>query len=243
MEIKKYKYMGAGKYKIYIDDLEYIIYEDIIVKNNILLKGNITKEELNLYLKENMYYEALYKSIKYLGIKMRSRKELIKYLDKSYDKKVVDSVIKKLEQDGYINEKEYAKAYIGDMINLKMIGPYKIRKELIDLGINSKIIDKELEVFTRELELEKINKLINKELKLNKSKFLYTLKNKISYNLTNLGFTKEYIDILIKDIDFDDKDIYRKEYDKLYKKLCNKYDKDKLDYIIKQKLYQKGFRM
>ena len=235
--------MGAGKYKIYIDDLEYIIYEDIIVKNNILLKGDITKEELNLYLKVNMYYEALYKSIKYLGIKMRSRKELIKYLGKSYDKKVVDSVIKKLEQDGYINEKEYAKAYIGDMINLKMIGPYKIRKELIDLGINSKIIDKELEVFTRELELEKINKLINKELKLNKSKSLYTLKNKISYNLTNLGFTKEYIDILIKDIDFDDKDIYRKEYDKLYKKLCNKYDKDKLDYIIKQKLYQKGFRM
>ena len=37
-----------------------------------------------------------------------------------------------------------------------------------------------------------------------------------------------------------DKDMVKKEYDKLYKKYSKKYKDKELDYIIKQKLYQKG---
>lgn len=242
MEIKKYKYLGSSKYKIFIDDEEYIIYEDIIVKNNILLKKEITKEELEFYLKENTYYEALYKSIKYIGIKMRSKKELIKYLSKTYDKLVVDKVIVYLVNNNLINDRVYVRAYINDSINLKNIGPFKIEKELVNMDIDKDIIINELDIYTKDIELEKIGKIIEKEIKLNRNKSLYMLKIKIMYNLINLGFHKEYIDIVLNDISIDDKDIYKKEYDKLYKKLCNKYDKDKLDYIIKQKLYQKGFR-
>lgn len=242
MEIRKYKYLGSSKYKIFIDDEEYIIYEDIIVKNNILLKNEITKEELELYLKENTYYEALYKSIKYIGIKMRSKKELIKYLSKTYDKLLVDKVIVYLVNNNLINDRVYVRAYINDSINLKNIGPFKIEKELVNMDIDKDIIINELDIYTKDIELEKIGKIIEKEIKLNKNKSLYMLKTKIMYNLINLGFHKEYIDIVLNDISIDDKDIYKKEYDKLYKKLCNKYDKDKLDYIIKQKLYQKGFR-
>ncbi len=242
MEIKKYKYLGSSKYKIFIDDEEYIIYEDIIVKNNILLKKEITKEELEFYLKENTYYEALYKSIKYIGIKMRSKKELIKYLSKTYDKLVVDKVIVYLVNNNLINDRVYVRAYINDSINLKNIGPFKIEKELVNMDIDKDIIINELDIYTKDIELEKIGKIIEKEIKLNRNKSLYMLKTKIMYNLINLGFHREYIDIVLNDISIDDKDIYKKEYDKLYKKLCNKYDKDKLDYIIKQKLYQKGFR-
>lgn len=242
MKIIKYKYLGSSKYKIYTDTEEYIIYEDIIVKYNILLKKDITKEELDLYLKENTYYEALYKSIKYIGIKMRSKKEIIKYLSKSYDKELIDKIITYLDNNNLINEKEYVKAYINDSINLKNIGPLKIEKELINMDINKDIINSLLSIYTKDIELDKIDKLIKKEIKLNKNKSLYMLKTKIMYNLINLGFHKEYIDLLLNDISINDKDIYKREYDKLYKKLCNKYSEEKLDYIIKQKLYQKGFR-
>ncbi len=242
MKINKYKYLGSSKYKVFIEDKEYIIYEDIIIKNNILLKQEITKEELEFYLKENIYYEALYKTVKYIGIKMRSKKEIIKYLDKSYDKYIVNKVITYLDNNNLINEKEYVKAYINDSINLKNIGPLKIEKELINMDINKDIVIPLLEVYTKDIELDKIDKLIKKEVKLNKNKSLYMLKNKIMYNLINLGFHKEYINTSLEGLSIDDNDIYKREYDKLYKKLCNKYDDEKLDYIIKQKLYQKGFR-
>ena len=41
MKIEKYKYLGNGRYKIFTDDGEYIIYEDIIVKYSILSKNSI----------------------------------------------------------------------------------------------------------------------------------------------------------------------------------------------------------
>lgn len=38
MKIEKYKYIGLGKYKVLISGKEYIIYEDVIIKYNILSK-------------------------------------------------------------------------------------------------------------------------------------------------------------------------------------------------------------
>ena len=75
MSISKYKYLGNGKYKIFIDDESYIIYEDIILKHNILSKDKISKEDLELYLKDNEYYEAYYKAVSYINTKLRSRSE------------------------------------------------------------------------------------------------------------------------------------------------------------------------
>ena len=43
-------------------------------------------------------------------------------------------------------------------------------------------------------------------------------------------------------LDIDDNDIYKQEYDKLYRKLSKKYEGKLLEYKIKEKLYQKGFR-
>lgn len=242
MKIEKYKYLGNGKYKVTIDSEEYIIYEDIILKYNILSKDKLDKKELDIYLKDNQFYEAYYKAIHYINIKLRSSSEISKYLKKDFSSKVVDKVIKKLETDGYLNEKVYTEAYINDQINLKIVGPLKIKSDLIKLGISEPIIDEYLQVYTKELQYEKINKVISKEIRTNNNKSIYMLKNKILNNLINKGFYKEDIITCMENFDFDDSDIYKKEYDKLYSKLSSKYSGNELEYKIKQKLYQKGFR-
>ena len=53
MKIEKYKFLGNGRYQIVIDGVKYIIYEDIILKYNILSKNIITKNDLDNYLKDN----------------------------------------------------------------------------------------------------------------------------------------------------------------------------------------------
>ena len=86
---------------------------------------------------------------------------------------------------------------------------------------------------------EHTNKIINKKLKANHnlSKKMFIVK--VGNDLRNLGYTN-YREIL-DNIDFDDKDIYQKEYDKIYKKLIKKYPSEKADILTKQKLYTKGF--
>ena len=243
MKIEKYKYLGNWRYKVYIEKEEYIIYEDIILKYNILSKEEITKKDLDKYLENNSFYDAYYKSVKYINIKLRCKKEIESYLLKSnYENKIVNEVIDKLKKDGYLSENVYIESYINDQINLKNIGPFKIKNDLINLGFNDELIDKYLIVFKKEIEKDKIDKIINKEINLNKSKSKFILKQKIYNSLKEKGFSLELINEMINKIELNDKDIYDKEYNKLYEKLSKKYSGKELEYKIKQKMYQKGFR-
>ena len=59
--------------------------------------------------------------------------------------------------------------------------------------------------------------------------------------MVNLGYDTLTISKVVNDFDFsNDKDIAKKEYEKLYKKLSRKYEGKELEYKIKEKLYQKG---
>ena len=243
MKIEKYKYMSNDRYKVTISNKQYLIYEDIIIKHNLLSKENITEKELEKYLKDNNQYEAYYKSVKYINTKLRTEKEIKKYLKKAnYENYEIEDTIKKLKKDGYLNDEIYVKAYIYDQINLKVVGPNKIKKDLLNQNIKEELIEKALETYKKEDQLEKIEKLINKDIRLNTNKSSVMLKNKILSNLIEKGFYKEDIITIINEIDIDDKNIYNKEYQKVYNKLKDKYEGTNLEYKIKEKMYQKGFR-
>lgn len=243
MKIDKYKYLGNGKYKVTIDKIDYIIYEDIILKYNILGKENITKTDLDLYLKDNEFFEAYYKAISYINIKLRCSKEISKYLSKDFSSKIIDKVINKLYKDGYLNEDVYTEAFINDQINLKIVGPLKIKSELMNLEISENVVDNHLLVYAKKLQYDKINKVIEKEIRLNKNKSSLMLKNKILKNLIDKGFYREDIVYCMDSYDFDDSESYKIEYEKVYNKLSSKYSGKQLEYKVKEKLYQKGFRV
>lgn len=243
MKIVKYKYLGNSKYEVYLDDKKYILYEDIIIKSNLLSKKEISDSEFNSLISDSSFYEAYYKCIKYISIRYRSALEIEKYLSKDYDNKIIDNVVLKLKNDGYINDYVYARAYVVDQINLKNTGPIKIKKDLLGLGICSDAIDKSLILFNDDLICEKIKRIIDKEVKLNKNKSSYVLKNNINNKLINLGYkSSDFLDYL-SSINIDDDLIKKREYDKLYKKLSLKYSGNELDNRIKQKMYSKGFKI
>lgn len=243
MKVEKYKYLGNNKYKVLLDNEEIILYEDIIVKYGILLKKEMTIDEKNMYLKDNIYYELYYAAIKFINIKLRSEKEIRKYLKKlSSDEYLIDAIIKRIRKENYLNDRIYARSYIHDVMNFKLDGPLKIANELEELGIDKDIVLEELSVFTNEIKQEKIKKYIDKQVKLNKNKSFYALQSKIINYLTNQGYTKEDITNYLNTVSFDDSALKQKEYEKLYKKLSTKYSGKELEYKINQKMYAKGFK-
>ena len=240
MKILKYKQIGKDKYKIFLEDKEITLYEDIILKHNILLKKDLTDKDIEKALKENMVYEGYYKTLKYLSTKMRCEKEIRKYL-KDNNNKDVDKIIKILKDNNLINEKLYIKAYINDQINLKNTGPNKIKKDLIALNLDKNIIEECLSIFTKELIDERISKIINKNIKTNK-KSLYEFKNKMINSLYLLGYDKEDILDNLNNIYIDEKKLKEAEYNKLKNKYSKKYRGEELEIFIKNKLYQKGYK-
>ena len=137
MKILKYKKISRGRYKLTTDTSELVLYEDVILKNNLLYNKDITLEILEKIMNENIYYEAYDLSLSFIEKKLRTKKEVINYLeDKGFNKRVIDETIKKLESVNLLNVRAYVEAFINDKVNLGNSGPYKIKKDLVNLGLD-----------------------------------------------------------------------------------------------------------
>ena len=243
MKIQGYRYLGNSKYKVIINNEEYTLYEDIILKYDLLIK-DVNEKDLAKFLEENKRYEAYYIALKYIKTKLRTRKEIEEYLSKKdYNDFDIDYAVARLEQEKYIDERVYAKSYILDAINLKNIGPNKIVMELTNLGIDKNIVLDELSIFTNYIEEEKVYKYIEKSIKNNHNKSSYILKNKIKQNLINLGYNPNIINKYLNEYNIDDNEIYQKELEKVRSKLSKKYTGKELEYKIKEYMYRKGFKV
>jgi len=241
MKIKKYIKISKNKYQVILeDDTTLVLYEDIILKFELLLAKEI--KDLKTIQEENQKYELYDKVLLYISKKLRSELEIRKYLSKyTTNKEDIDNIIDRLYKNNLLNNKLYLKSYINDKINLTLEGPIKIKNDLINLGFNEFEIDMELVIFDEYLIKEKINKYLSKQLKSNK-KSLYVFKNKMLVNLCNLGYSREDILKYLNNISFSDDNLKEKEIEKLRKKYEKKYSGYELEKIIKRKLYEKGYR-
>jgi len=243
-KINKFTKLKDGIYKLKLDDNQELkVHEDLILKYELLLTKTLNEETKKLIENEQRIYDVYNIALKYIKIKVRSIKEIENYLQrKQYEKEEINQAIGILKKQGYLNNENYAKALIHDRIYLSNDGPLKIKEELKKNGIDNEIIENNLTVFTTELEIERINKLVNKQVKLNRNRSNIMLKRKIERNLIDLGYHNYLINESLSKINTDDQELYKKEYDKLYKKLSRKYQGKELELKIKQKLYQKGFK-
>lgn len=242
MKIVKYKKIGSNKYKIYLDNTSIIVYENIILKYNLLLKKEISEDEL-IEINEENYKESIYDTaIKYISTRVRSKKEIIEYfIRKKYDLNDINELIKKLEDNNLINDDYFCKCFIKDKINLSNCGIEKIKNDLVKYGIDEDIINNELNNVDKSIFIKKLNNEIDKELKINTKLPINKLKNKIINKCINLGYNLEDINNTLKYKKINSTSDIVTEYNKLSLKYKNKYDEYKLKSYIKSKLYQKGY--
>ena len=244
MEIQKFTKDKANKYKVLIDNESYTLYDDVIVKYNLISKKEIDRKFLDEVLSYNDELVSYYESIKYINKRLRCEKEIVEFLrKKDIDNKTIKDTIKKLRDNKFINDEIYVKSFITDQINLSNNGPHKIRKQLIKLELDENLINEYLNKVASEEWLDRIEKIVSKKIKLNHSNSAYILKAKLQNELVNLGYDKESIIDVLNHISIDDAEIREKEYNKIRKSLEKKYSGQELEYKIKEKLYRKGFRV
>ena len=242
MEIKKYKKDKGNTYKVYIDDEIVILYDDVIVKYNLLCNKNIDIKLFNEIIDYNLFLDGYYKAIKYINKKMRTELEINKYLKKLNIKDAdIEKIIKLLYKDGYLNKEVYLKAYINDQFNLTSNGPLKVIKELISLGY----YEIEIKSYINELNWDsKVEKLVNKKIKLNSKLSNNALKTKVLNDIIKLGYEKESILYYLDKVELcSDNDNLLREYNKIYNKYCKRHSGNELEYKLINYLFKKGFNI
>jgi len=152
---------------------------------------------------ENIKNQAMKFAMKLLSVRKRSVFEITKRLrQKKIAENIIDEIVKELFEYKYLNDEEFAEAYINDRINFNPRGNFLIRKELREKGIAENIISekiKELLPAKKELELakkaaEKKLEYLNKDLEKNK------VYQKIGAYLQSKGYSSYIIREALEDI-------------------------------------------
>ena len=245
MKILKYKKKPNGKYSIFLDDgREFVYYEEVILKFDLLLKKEIREEDILTIHNANLEYDVYYVALNSIKSRYKSIYELRMFLKKKeYPEELIDKAILKLQEQKYLDDRLFAKSYIHSQMSTTSHGPGRIRRDLEDKKISSDIISDELEVFDDDLQREKIQKLIEKALKSNHSRGGYVLMQKITNDLNMQGYEHSLVLDVISNYSFDSsKEIAKKEYDKLYRKYSGKYQGAELKNKIREKMYAKGLK-
>ena len=247
MRIIKYKKGSKGLYKVELDDGRVLsLYEDVILKFDLLLKKEIMDSDLDSINKYNLECDVYYVALNNIKSRFKSEFELRNILKKKeYPDEYIELAINKLIKQGYLNDRLFTRSYINNQMLTTSRGPLRIQRDLLDKKIDYNVINEELSVFSEEEQMMKIKKIISKKIQSNHSRGGYVLKQKVVNDVKLLGYDSLVISRVISEFDFssNDEDIAKKEYNKLYKRLSHRYSGDELERKIREKLYQKGLKL
>ena len=244
MNVIKYKKMKGGVYKLVLSNgKEMKVYEDVILKYDLLFKKDIAAATIIEVQEANKEYEAYYMLLNSLRRRAKTVKECHDYLEKKeYTDEVIDKAINKLVTQKYLDDERYAYSYLNEQLIMTKNGPKKIMVNMRKKGLSEDVISRVIMDYSREEQEEKITKIINYLVKTNRSKGPFVLKQKIITKLKLEGFDDDSINKCVARVEFkQDKEQYQKEYNKLYERYKKKYNGRELELFIEKKLYQKGY--
>ena len=224
------------------------------VDSDVLIKFQLKKgmELDDFSFLEIQYQDNIRKAynlaVNYLARRMRSKKEIMDYLEKKdMDEPIIEEVIHKLTAQKYINDEEFALAFVRTLANTTDKGPNVIKMELKEKGIEENILIHALGEFALEQQIEKAAKISKKFFQKNARESLKIQKQKLENVLRRKGYSLEVITIAINETDVpkeadEEMEAIRFQGEKAHRKF-SQFTGYEYQQKMKQALYRKGFPM
>ncbi|WP_141434364.1 recombination regulator RecX [Bacillus sp. 03113] len=240
-----------NRYNIFFDkgdgeEYAFSVGEDVLIKYQ-LKKGTMLDE---LTITEIQYYDEIHKAyhvaIRFLSRRMRTELEVRKYLqEKNMGDFVIQEAIIKLYEYKFLNDEEYANAYVRSQINTTDKGPDLIIREMKEKGISNSLIENSIQQYLPEMQVEKATKISQKIFHKNSNDSQRLIKQKLEQMLQRKGYFSETIQIAIEEAlsntnDTNDFEALLYQGEKARRKLSN-YTGFEYEQKMKQLLFRKGF--
>ena len=145
--------------------------------------------------------EALKFAMKLISLRKRSAFEIKERLrKKKFEGDIIEEVLQELKNYKYLNDEEFAEAYINDRINFNPRGRFLIKKELNKRGIAENIIERKMEeLLSEEKEVESAKKMAEKKLRtINNKTDKIKVDQKIRSYLQSKGYSFDIINLVVK---------------------------------------------
>lgn len=190
-----------NRVNIYVnDDFALGIDKEVMFKYNLKIDMEVDNNFIENILLAEEENKALNYTLKLLSYRQRSEKEIYDALKrKGYIDKHIESVIASCIEKKYLNDREFAKSFANDKINLNKYGPERIRHELILKGVPKIIID-EIVDFDRDEQYELAKEVANKKFNSYRNDDKKDIFRKMSHFLKRRGFSYEIISKVVREI-------------------------------------------
>lgn len=180
---------NKDKFNLFVDGQFYSgIMKETAIANNFFVGKKIEKDALDKILIESESKLAFAKASDLLATRLHSKNELrLKLLKKGYSNDAILLALGKLEEYGYINDREFALLFVQS--NAKQ-SKQMLRNKLLAKGVSSEIVDDVLLKLSDDDELENAIKLAEKYLK---NKNFEENRNKLYAFLARKGFSNSVV--------------------------------------------------
>ncbi|WP_035712587.1 recombination regulator RecX [Salibacterium aidingense] len=186
-------------------------------------------------------------SLHYLTHSMRTEYQVRQYLKKrGYEPQVVETTISRLKEYRFLQDEEYAGAFVRTKINTSDKGPAVIREDLHQKGVAADLAEQALEQYTPELQLETARFFLLKKGSPKNNESATAMQNRLLNALRRKGFSAEIAKQAwemeqIERTEEEEMDAVFKQGEKALRKWKTKYEGYTLRMKIKETLYRKGF--
>lgn len=131
---------------VVFDDGTFLNLDYRIIIDSGLRKGDyLSEEEIEKLKKDNSFFKIRDSALRLLSRRFHSTTEIrTKLFKKKYPEEIILNVIANLKEKNYLDDDEFAKAYIDERIKSKRVGINRLRMELMKRGIDKSITEKYL---------------------------------------------------------------------------------------------------
>ncbi|KXG43459.1 RecX family transcriptional regulator [Tepidibacillus infernus] len=193
---------NAKRFNIYLDEhYAFSVHEDILISFR-LLKGKEIDEELFIkILEEEEKNKIRQKALKYLSYRHRTEKQVKQHLlEQGYEFELVLHVIRQLEEQEWINDKQYANQFVEQRIRLKPRGKKLIALELKSKGLNDEDIEESLNQIDDEKEYQLALQLAKKKVHQYLHLEWHQVQKKLAFFLQRKGFSYPIINQVLQEL-------------------------------------------
>lgn len=237
------------RYNIFLDDIyEFSVSEDILVTFHLRKGLTLSENDINEIMDNDSWHRFYTQAIQFLSYRMRSEQEMRVYFHKKeVTPPIIEGIIAKLKENKYINDSDFANAFVRDRMHQSSKGPVLIVQELTEKGVSISIANEAIKQYSKKKQFEKAFAWAKKQQKRKNRKSYQQQNEQLKVKLAQKGFDSEVVQAVFQEVK---QDMNEQEElaaiafhaDKLYKRYAKKYTGIELKMKLKAGLYRRGFQ-
>jgi regulatory protein len=134
----------SDRTSVFLDgEFAFGVHQDVVVKHGLRVGKTLTPEERRTIEQEEQYVQAKQRALDYLAHKPRTEEEVRRKLRREdAPEPVIEDVVSRLYELSYLDDEAYATEYVRNRFSSKQYGPVRIRRELVERGIDRHLADR-----------------------------------------------------------------------------------------------------